>query len=354
MDDNENKNIFDAATGVHLTEKERAVIRRAISAYVLEHPKQSEDEREPEHRAWFVSWNMLSRPLPAALLSMFLISAGGSVSFAAERSLPGDTLYPVKISFNENIQLALAFSDEAKAELEAERVERRLQEAEVLMQRSSFTQQARVDAEERFDVQAKRARSRISNLEENGKLQAAAELSSNFEAALRVHGRILGNLAAIASSTDASEHNEIENLRRTVSTEEDDTVLKRSEVEHKLSTNVDASRTAAEERMHSTLKKIAEGEAFIHVNEQAFGATTFAAAEARLATALSTVADGKAKLDQGDAPGAFRLFQKANRIAEEAKLLMNARQNLKIDIQLDSISDDGTGQSDDKSDVMVQ
>ncbi len=351
MDDREKKNIFDAAVSVTLTEKERAVLRRAVSAYVLEHPKRFEDEREPEHRAWLVSWSVLSRPLPAALLATFLVSAGTSISFAAERSLPGDTLWPVKVSINENVRLAVAFSPEAKAAWEAKRVLRRLEEAEEMVREASFDTEARVSVESHLDDHAERVRLRIAELTTKGKVQAAAELSSNFEAALRAHGSILANLAIVASTTHTGKQDDIEELRKSVNAHKEDASAKRNATEEELSTNVDASRIAAEARMQSALKKISEVRSFIARREPAFTPNSILDAEARLVVASSMVAHGKAKLDEGNTKEAFRLFQQAHRIAEEAKLLMNARQNLNIDIRLDSASDDEEGRSDDKNDT---
>src|SRR5262249_15979731 len=48
--------------------------------------------------------------------SIFLLTSfGGGVVFAAEGALPGDTLYPIKLTF-ENVQVALAPTEEARAE----------------------------------------------------------------------------------------------------------------------------------------------------------------------------------------------------------------------------------------------
>jgi hypothetical protein len=56
--------------------------------------------------------------IPAMVTTAVIVltpSFGGGVVFAAESALPGDTLYPVKLSF-ESVQLVLAPNDEARAE----------------------------------------------------------------------------------------------------------------------------------------------------------------------------------------------------------------------------------------------
>ncbi len=59
----------------------------------------------------------LSRHIGASALALCLL-LGGSLSYAAAGSLPGDLLYPVKININEKISSTLARSDEAKAKAE--------------------------------------------------------------------------------------------------------------------------------------------------------------------------------------------------------------------------------------------
>lgn len=64
---------------------------------------------------------------------IFIIGFGSTMTLAAESSLPGQILYPIKVRVNEPIErLVSAFSPELKAEFEAKIFEKRLVEAEVL------------------------------------------------------------------------------------------------------------------------------------------------------------------------------------------------------------------------------
>ncbi len=58
---------------------------------------------------------------------MVILLAGGSTAYAAQNSLPGDALYPVKIS-TENVRLFIAGNDAAKAKLNIAFANRRLEE----------------------------------------------------------------------------------------------------------------------------------------------------------------------------------------------------------------------------------
>jgi hypothetical protein len=70
-----------------------------------------------------------ANPLAMVLIALFILTAGGgSTVYAAQRSLPGDTIYPVKTGI-ENIQLALTPGAIAKARLHLRLMQRRINEA---------------------------------------------------------------------------------------------------------------------------------------------------------------------------------------------------------------------------------
>src|SRR3990167_7091842 len=66
------------------------------------------------------------------VLVLIIVVGGGGISYAAEGTLPGDLLYPVKITVNESVRGALAFSAASKAEWHATAAERRMVEVETL------------------------------------------------------------------------------------------------------------------------------------------------------------------------------------------------------------------------------
>lgn len=92
------------------------------------------------------------------MATLVLLLGSGSISFAAERALPGDPLYKMKRSVNERVLEALATSPQAQVEWEVKRMGRRIQEADQLVL------QGRLDAE------------RVAELEEN-----ATEYSGRFD-----------------------------------------------------------------------------------------------------------------------------------------------------------------------------
>lgn len=72
-------------------------------------------------------------------VTMIFGLCGASASYAAESALPGDALYTVKVKFTESILIRLNNSVEAKANVQARLVNRRLEEAKKLAEQSRFT-----------------------------------------------------------------------------------------------------------------------------------------------------------------------------------------------------------------------
>ena len=135
--------------------------------------------------------------MPIILILGLLI--GGGVSIAAEQSLPGDALYPIKISVNETVRGGLSFSSESKASFEVKKAEKRLIEAEELAAEGKLNADTRAQIEANFDRFAERVAVRIAEVQKENP-EAAAEIAARFETALSAHEATLAQLAVNASA----------------------------------------------------------------------------------------------------------------------------------------------------------
>ncbi len=143
-----------------LSEKERAEMRGDIVVFMEVNPVRNANVvRHHTYAGPFTAFNTIKRKrmISAILLTMFVLSGG--VSYAAEGSLPGDMLYPVKIHINEGVEGTLAVGAKADAQFAHKQLERRAQEAEALAK------------EHRLDALAK---AELSN-ETKAHLKASAE-----------------------------------------------------------------------------------------------------------------------------------------------------------------------------------
>lgn len=127
---------LQARMAFSLTDDEKAVGRRMLQNLAYADPAPAS--------IWSVLLSPVRLPLMAAAVLVLCASGGGFVAFAAERALPGDALYGVKIHVNEAIRERLQLTDEARSAWELERLHRRIDEMRKL--------EARGDAEEQVDV----------------------------------------------------------------------------------------------------------------------------------------------------------------------------------------------------------
>lgn len=133
------------------------------------------------------------------IISMSL--AGSSVAFAAEGSLPGDPLYPVKIDVTEPIRTALAVTPQAKATLAADFADQRMQEGEIL------ATEGKLDATKQAQLSSL-ITTHTNALDENLTViassdpQVAHDISVTFQANMDRHARRLEALLGQASTTE--------------------------------------------------------------------------------------------------------------------------------------------------------
>ncbi len=116
------------AKNARLTDAERSRIRMALD--------EAMDANASVPSPYFISSFLWTRAVIAVAL---ILVVGGGTAYAAEGALPGDILYSIKVSVNEPVSGAFAFTDEAKAGWHADIAEARLSEAEALADKGELT-----------------------------------------------------------------------------------------------------------------------------------------------------------------------------------------------------------------------
>ena len=332
--------ILHRAKEIRLTSPERDSIRRRILSYLRVSPVRGEGEvrLNAQVSGWF-----LARPklMPIGLIVALFIATSGGISLAAEGALPGDLLYPIKVSVNEEVRAVLAVSLESQAGWEAERLERRLEEAEQLVEQGRLQPETRATIEEHFSRHSQRLEERITEIESAGRIEAAAEVNSNLEGTLRVHERIL---EALVEGRATSTTGEVQDLLMKVKASSRLASSTRSAIEARVSAKAEgAFRASAEGRLKAAEAKIREVRSFIEKEKARLGEESIADAQTRLVKAEQVMADGRVKLEAGAYGEAFSMFQKAHRMAQEAKLLVEVRHALDLDVDLTNGQEDDGG-----------
>jgi hypothetical protein len=107
------------------------------------------------------------------------------VPFMAEQSVPGDTLYAVKVQFNEEVRSTLTFDSYEKIEWETQLVNRRIAEARLLESEGRLTNEVEAEVAQAVRTHTQNAQKEIEILrvlDAEGATIASIEFDSNLEA----------------------------------------------------------------------------------------------------------------------------------------------------------------------------
>ena len=197
------KNFTSAASGIELSDKEFELGERAFVSYMCSF------KLESDHFSFF-DFIAGKKFLSASLAAAFIIAtAGGGAAYAAEDSLPGDFLYPVKVNFTEPMREHMRFDPDIRARWAEKRIKRRLEETENLMSRGDITVEKINMMREKIEVQRKNLENRISVLPEG----IPDEIRSHMENRMREHQKFLMSFERGAEEP-AVRKNEIKNMVR--------------------------------------------------------------------------------------------------------------------------------------------
>ena len=116
---NKLKQFISGADKISLTKEEKNSMRSALVNYIRLNPATNQVfyRHGISTQPWFLTF-FNSRLAPVALSFLVLLSMGGGVSFAAEKSLPGNVLYPLKVHVLEEGRAMLASTAKAASRLE--------------------------------------------------------------------------------------------------------------------------------------------------------------------------------------------------------------------------------------------
>lgn len=183
--------------------EKRLILERIMSGNAsLIKPDQIRAEKSNNLSSPRSPWNIYSfgisirkhRFVSVAVIVVIVMFAGNSVVMASYKTLPGDTLYPVKISVVEPIKIAFAGTTVAKAEIRAELVKERLREAEKLAVKGMLTDSVEQKLNQRIEEQTTNLIEDVRSLEKVAP-EKAEDIKMTVEASIEGHGHVLEALA---------------------------------------------------------------------------------------------------------------------------------------------------------------
>lgn len=205
-----------------------------------------------------VSYIEYKKFVPAFVIAGLLLLSGG-VSLAAERALPGDSLFALK-KVNEEVLGLAAVSPEAKARLALEVGERRLQEAATLSVQGKLTGERKALIQQEFKKQAAQVKNQVASLISQNNIIAAQEIVLDFESSLKAHEELIMKVTpeAIAIASTTGQSATVSSLLATIKDELATSTLARTNLQSKELAFVGNNAEKAELRLKELAAKVAE------------------------------------------------------------------------------------------------
>lgn len=168
--------LYKQAETVRLSASEKRDLRERVQSYMEYHPlpvrvngqtKRGEGEVATVQLIRIGVWRSFA--WSGIVLSGLLLA----LTLVAERSVPGDALYAIKVSLTEELRSTLARTPYEKVVWETERLNRRIAEARLLASEGKLTEEAEAEVAEAVRGHSETARREIEILRQTDKDEAA-------------------------------------------------------------------------------------------------------------------------------------------------------------------------------------
>ena len=333
------KLIREAARRESLTTDERRKMQYVIREYAAFKPRRVPSTPKP---FWVVSWERararLARPIAAVGVAAAVLFVGaGGVAYAAEGTLPGDTLYPVKVDVSEPVQ---TFFTPAKnqAAWQMTLAGRRLEEGAALAARDALSTSTALSLSTKYETHAAAANAAIAR-EQSVDPLIANITATGFAARLDAYDVVL------ASAADDRVTSQVAPLRVAVRTDirRFSSLAATSSPEARSALGQDSAKPPAAERTDRTVEAVLKlqgaADAALRVSADSIvmaSSSLTASTSVELRAAYQGAADeadrGRALFAAHDDQGAADAFTNALSAASQLDVLTHAASRLKINI----------------------
>lgn len=338
------KKLFKDTSKLTLSSQEKEDIRHILKTQIGFDVREGLLTRIKQQRSQ-IKTKIRLMPLALALLLTF----SGGTALAANGALPGDLLYPVKVGVNEQIRSAIAFTTEAEANYQGDLAARRVAEIEQLAAQGKLDGQVKESAEARFESHADKTLKLIEDLEVKGNFDAAAAVSSRFEASLEAHEELIANI----SGTGDLIRDRLQEIRSRINSRIEAAGEARTEAEAQISSDSDEARTRlqvvveakskqSERRLNSAKNDFEKYEPRLNTRVKSEVRSKIEAAEDAHIKAMSD-------LESEDLQAAFRGFQESISLTHQAAVMMKSWVSFSVQLDRRDTSEMDNGEMEDDS-----
>lgn len=330
------KNMGSRARRETLLADEKKAMKMQLLEFIKKHPAGIAPKKDKRvFVPLFFARRPLMRNVSYALAGFAVIVVmGGGVAAAANRAMPGDALYPVKLNVNEQVLSWMAASNESKARLHIALAKRRLEEIEKAAPSQSFNEEAASQAKVSFNRHVGAAEASIKAIGKERGSEISAELNAGFESVLRAHVKIMGNVIEKEKKRDEKKAEAVKDFQKNVADRIDSVARSRDEYQEKIfaynSSNMQSYATQKRAEAQQRLKETAE---FVIAKKENLSQDAHQSALGNIAVASNLIAQGQERMDAQEYRAAVRLFQKAINVSQEIQIGVLANEKLNINLE---------------------
>jgi hypothetical protein len=295
----------------------RDAIRERLVAYMEVHPLAIENVPVVS------PWSYLHiHALRVVAIFVVVGVVSSSVAFAAEGTIPGDVLYPVKTDITEPLIGTLQATPEAKGAWNATVAERRLSEATELAAAHQLSEPTQATLAASFVEASDAANANANTLAASGNVASALSVRSDLEARLDAHADLLALLATHGQDTEAGQLlATVETTRGTVdAARAHDATELADNATSTASINIDAATLATDQAVEAA---------------RTTGSGAIGTIASRLTSAQTQLTNARVALAANKRGGAYVAVADAARSTHEAAILMK---NKKLILSLNSVN----------------
>ncbi|MDP2586482.1 MAG: DUF5667 domain-containing protein [Candidatus Komeilibacteria bacterium] len=268
------------------------------------------------------------------LITLFiatLLAVTGGISLAAEGSLPGQTLYPVKLGVNEQVKSALTFGSENEAHWSIEQAMRRLGETVNLSANSELSAEETLLISQRLKDYLAKVDSLSDKLSAEGRVEAALRINAKASASLSTYNEMLASLSVQAEADgNLALKTNLDSIKEVVVNGLSALVGQEAELKAKLEASSDDSKMEATAGVKvAANNKISEVKKYLELKSNDISAEVAADVSMHLDLADQAKLEGDSKLEAKAYAEALVLYRSAFRHAQEAKAIIHAGLSIK-------------------------
>lgn len=254
---------YKKSESVKLTHTEREALRERMVTFMEYHPlpasmKQASAKVIPTP---FVQEGYKAVRIPLSMLLKWSAAVSAVVLIVipvlAEKAVPGDTLYAIKVRFNEELRSTLTLSPYEKVEWETERLNRRLAEARLLANEGRLTSEVEAEVAAAVREHTESAQEGIESLRESDADEAtlaSIELNTTLElqsTTLQSDATALAMKVAVDQPEDTSTQLLADVLSESLSKQGDTSTASSTISFEKIAARVETNTTRAHELLNS-------------------------------------------------------------------------------------------------------